>query len=80
MEKDSITKVDTEDESMYPSGLRLATICLALSTAVFIAALSNTIIATAIPRITDAFDSYDDIGWYSSGELITVSASPVAIA
>ena len=27
----------------------------------------NSIIATAIPKITDQFDSLDDIGWYGSG-------------
>jgi hypothetical protein len=30
-------------------------------------ALDNTILATAIPRITDQFNSLADVGWYGSG-------------
>lgn len=68
----------SEDETVYQNKFRLTTICIALSLTVFISALSNTIIATAIPTITAAFDSYEDIGWCSSGELITVSAAHVS--
>lgn len=31
----------------------------------------NTIIATAIPKITDQFNSLDDVGWYGSCYLLT---------
>ena len=31
----------------------------------------RTIIATAIPRITDDFDSIQDIGWYGSAYMLT---------
>ncbi|KAI1027666.1 hypothetical protein LB504_011620 [Fusarium proliferatum] len=34
----------------------------------------NTIIATAIPRISDDFKSLDDIGWYGSSYLLTTCA------
>ena len=34
----------------------------------------NTIIATAIPRITDHFGALDDIGWYGSSYLLTTCA------
>lgn len=34
-------------------------------------ALDNTILATAIPRITDQFKSLDDVGWYGSSYLLT---------
>jgi MFS family permease len=34
-------------------------------------ALDNTILATAIPRITDQFKSLDDVGWYASSYLLT---------
>ena len=43
---------DGDDELVYPSGLKLAVITLALCLSVFLVALDNTIIATAIPRIT----------------------------
>ena len=31
----------------------------------------NTIIATAIPKITDHFEALDDVGWYGSGSPIS---------
>lgn len=58
----------------YPSGLRLAIIILGLELAVLCVALDNTIIATAIPRITDQFHALDDVGWYGSAYLLTLSA------
>lgn len=67
----SIQRVQTrEDGSEYPTGLPLFLIILALCLAVFVMSLDNTIIATAIPKITDEFDSLDDLGWYASGKSI----------
>ncbi|KAF9266282.1 MFS general substrate transporter [Marasmius fiardii PR-910] len=37
-------------------------------------ALDNTIIATAIPKITDHFHSLDDVGWYGSAYLLTTAS------
>jgi MFS family permease len=37
-------------------------------------ALDNTIIATAIPKITDQFNSLDDVGWYGSAYLLTTAS------
>ena len=34
----------------------------------------NTIIATAIPRISDDFSAIEDIGWYGSSYLLTTCA------
>lgn len=34
----------------------------------------NTIIATAIPRITDQFKALEDVGWYGSSYLLTTCA------
>lgn len=34
----------------------------------------NTIIATAIPKITDHFKALDDVGWYGSAYLLTTCA------
>ena len=57
---------DTQLEIVYPTGLVLAAIVIALCLAVFLVALDQTIIATAIPRITDRFQSVKDIGWYGA--------------
>ena len=34
----------------------------------------QTIVATAIPRITDEFQSIDQVGWYGSSFFLTLSA------
>lgn len=57
--------VSTASEASSPkSGLQLALLLIALSLAVLCQALDNTIITTAIPKITDEFNSVDDVGWY----------------
>lgn len=43
--------------------------------AMFLVALDRTIVATAIPRITDDFHSLGDIGWYGSAYMLTTAAS-----
>lgn len=43
--------------------------------AMFLVALDRTIVATAIPRITDDFRSLGDIGWYGSAYMLTTAAS-----
>lgn len=55
--------VSVNNEPQYPEGLKLVTIILALCLAVFLVALDQTIISTAIPKITDHFKSTGDIGW-----------------
>jgi hypothetical protein len=47
----------------YPQGLKLGLILISIYCAVFLVALDRTIIATALPRITDDFHSFDDVGW-----------------
>ncbi|KAI1743149.1 MFS general substrate transporter [Xylaria scruposa] len=60
---------------LYPSGVKywlaLTTLCLG----VFLITLDSTIVATAIPYITDEFNSLKDVGWYGSIYLITLCMS-----
>jgi len=63
------------DEIAYPSGSRVVIIITALCLAVFLVALDQTIIATAIPRITDRFNSIADIGWYGSVSFFSIQAT-----
>ena len=67
-------KPEGEDEIEYPSGVKLFVISIALCLSVFLVALDNTIIATAIPKITDRFNSLGDVGWYGSAYLLTTCA------
>ncbi len=58
----------------YPSGVRLALILSSIFVSMFLVALDRMIIATAIPKITDEFNSVTDIGWYGSAYLLTTCA------
>ncbi|PYI30110.1 MFS toxin efflux pump [Aspergillus indologenus CBS 114.80] len=61
-------------EPEYPTSWKLALILIGLSISLFCIALDNTILATAIPKITDQFHSLDDVGWYGSAYLLTTCA------
>ncbi|KAI5779503.1 MFS transporter [Geopyxis carbonaria] len=63
---------ESEDESKYPTGVPLLLISIALALAVFLVALDQTILATAIPEITNQFNALEDIGWYASAYLLTM--------
>ncbi|KAM3089137.1 hypothetical protein ACMFMG_000752 [Clarireedia jacksonii] len=60
--------VDPEGEIKYPKGIKLAVIIASLAASVFLCALDETIIATAISRITDDFKALNDVGWYRSAQ------------
>ncbi|CAM1500831.1 Fc.00g099930.m01.CDS01 [Cosmosporella sp. VM-42] len=51
---------------IYPSKLRQSFIVTGLLLGIFLAGLDISIIATAIPAITNDFNSLDDSGWYGS--------------
>ncbi|KAK0312568.1 hypothetical protein LTR01_002227 [Friedmanniomyces endolithicus] len=51
-------------EQVFPPFRQRVIVMVAILLAVFLIALDRTIIATAIPKITDEFHSLNDIGWY----------------
>lgn len=63
-----------DDESKYIRGAPLYLLTFGLVLSTFVVALDNTIIATAIPRITTVFNSLDDVGWYGSSYLLTTTS------
>ncbi|KAL4883844.1 major facilitator superfamily domain-containing protein [Aspergillus karnatakaensis] len=65
---------DEEPEPKYPSLFKLVLITTGLCLAVFCLALDNTILTTAIPKITDDFQSLSDVGWYGSAYFLTTCA------
>ena len=64
-----LSRIDTSD---FPSAFPLAMITVALMLSIFLCALDMTIVATAIPRITDQFKSLDQVGWYGSAFFLTL--------
>ncbi|KAL8799492.1 MAG: hypothetical protein Q9182_005860 [Xanthomendoza sp. 2 TL-2023] len=63
-----------QDTYSYPKGFRLAGILTALIISIFLVALDQTIVATAIPRITEQFRSLTQVGWYGSAFFLTLAA------
>ena len=67
-------QMSKNEEGEYPTAFRLAMIIVALALAVFLVAIDMTIVATAIPRITDQFHSLDQVGWYGSAFFLTLAS------
>ncbi|CAG8908672.1 unnamed protein product [Penicillium egyptiacum] len=55
----------------YPHGARLAAVVFSLMLGMFLVALDNTILGTAIPKITDEFHDLNKVSWYGSAYLMT---------
>lgn len=70
--KDSTT--DQEADPEYPGVFKAVLIVVSLFITVFLVALDQTIIGTAIPKITDQFHSVQDVGWYGSAYFLTSTA------
>ncbi|KAI1347435.1 major facilitator superfamily domain-containing protein [Xylaria sp. FL0043] len=62
------------EESAYPSGLEVLFIITALVLSISLVSLDQTIVATAIPKITDQFNRVQDISWYGSAYFLTLGA------
>ncbi|KAL2786252.1 major facilitator superfamily domain-containing protein [Aspergillus keveii] len=66
------------ERNYQPRSLKFWSIILGMYLAIFLVALDRTIIATAIPAITDEFHSISDIGWYGSSYMLTsASFNPI---
>ncbi|KAL0944550.1 major facilitator superfamily transporter [Colletotrichum truncatum] len=63
-----------ETQAEYPTGMALGLIVFALVLSIFLIALDMTIVATAIPKITDEFKGLDQVSWYGSAFFMTVAA------
>lgn len=58
--------VAAEDETTYPTGIRFWLIMLCNALVLTFIGLDMSIVATAVPSITDEFHTVADVGWYSS--------------
>ncbi|CAK7214369.1 hypothetical protein SBRCBS47491_002119 [Sporothrix bragantina] len=70
-ESTPVQRVPTATADSRPTGFKLFSIMAALFLAIFCVSLDRTVIATAIPKITNEFNSLKDIGWYGSAYLLT---------
>ncbi|KAJ1324704.1 Major facilitator superfamily transporter [Microdochium nivale] len=63
-----------ESMTAYPTGTRRWLAVASLCAAAMLHGLDLTIVAAAIPRLTDEFHTLDDIGWYSSAYSLTAAS------
>ena len=63
-----------EESDQYPTRGRLILIVLCLALGSLLVAVDTTIISVAVPRISTDFKALDDIGWYGSAYLATLTA------
>ncbi|KAK0518081.1 hypothetical protein OC834_007551, partial [Tilletia horrida] len=66
----SIPAAASADEE-YPTGLKFALINVACAFFIFLVAIDQTIVSTAIPVVTNRFNAFQDVGWYGSAYLLT---------
>ncbi|MCJ1264302.1 hypothetical protein MMC22_004173 [Lobaria immixta] len=65
-------KEETEEN---PQGFAFAMIMISVLSSLFLVALDRTIVATAVPVITDHFHALGDVTWYAGGYLISSCAT-----
>ncbi|KAK3377019.1 putative efflux pump antibiotic resistance protein [Lasiosphaeria ovina] len=57
---------DAAASDEYPHGFRLVVLVAAVMITVFLTSLDQTIVGTAIPKITDEFHGLSQVSWYGS--------------
>ncbi|GAM91548.1 hypothetical protein ANO11243_096000 [Dothideomycetidae sp. 11243] len=69
------TRSGKEELDQYPHGMKLILLAGASVVSVFLIALDQTIVGTAIPKITDEFHSLNDVSWYAAAYFMTFGAA-----
>ncbi|KAK7751747.1 hypothetical protein SLS62_006232 [Diatrype stigma] len=70
-EEDGKNEAPSADDIDYPTGIRLFLLAGASIMGVFLISLDQTILGTAIPKITDEFGGLAQVSWYSSAYFMT---------
>ncbi|KAM0186706.1 hypothetical protein ACHAPI_011554 [Fusarium lateritium] len=63
-----------EENIVFPTGPKLWSTMASMAITCFLSGLDLTIVAVAVPSITDEFQTIADIGWYSAAYGMTLSA------
>ncbi|KAF2188426.1 hypothetical protein K469DRAFT_769152 [Zopfia rhizophila CBS 207.26] len=64
----------SDDSSQYLSGWRLAIVISCLFFGTFLIALDTNILNVAVPKISTDFQALDDVAWYGTSYLVTITA------
>ncbi|ORY11320.1 major facilitator superfamily domain-containing protein [Clohesyomyces aquaticus] len=59
------------DDDLYFHGMQLMPVFVALILSVFLIAVDQTIVGTAIPKITDQFHTLESVSWYGAAYFMT---------
>jgi hypothetical protein len=62
------------ETGQYLTGRPLAIVIISLCLGTFLVALDINIIGVAVPEISSVFNSLEDVAWYGSAYLLTVTA------
>lgn len=74
-----ITKESVPTPYEYPNGISLVATLFSLALGTFLMALDTTIITVAVPEIATQFNALEQVGWFGSAYLITLTAfQPIA--
>ncbi|CAH0058564.1 unnamed protein product [Clonostachys solani] len=73
-QEEDVAGSNDPDDIEYPTGIKMTFIVVALVLSIFLLSLDMTIVATAIPKITDEFKGLDKAGWYGAAFFMTVGA------
>jgi hypothetical protein len=75
----SLDEYEDAEKNYKPKTLRFWTLMIGIYLSTFLVMLDRTIIATAVPKITDEFNSIEDIGWYGSAYMLAAACfSPIS--
>ncbi|KAF4954533.1 hypothetical protein FSARC_12096 [Fusarium sarcochroum] len=67
----SLQQAETSNDDGYTHGARLVAITVSLLLGMFLVAIDNTILGTAIPKITDEFHDLNKVSWYGAAYFMT---------
>ncbi|KAH8704048.1 putative MFS multidrug transporter [Talaromyces proteolyticus] len=74
LESEKEEAAQSTEDGNYPGPTSLIFILIATMLSMFLVALDMTIVATAIPQITDDFHSLDQVAWYGSAFFLTLAS------
>jgi MFS family permease len=74
MAEQTIPPTLSTPSSHHLSGWRLAMVIVSLYLGTFVMALDTNIIGVAVPKISSDFQALEDVAWYGSAYLLTITA------
>lgn len=70
----SIPEDEEGDTTIYPQGTKFFLVFISLTMLLLLAGLDVSILSTALPAITDEFNTIADVGWYSTAYRLSSSS------